>query len=322
MRPARYIVRRVLIALLTIFVAISMNFVLFRMVPGDFSTSRSSIPHASPELRDAIRKQFGLDKPLAEQYVIYLQQLARGNLGVSFVNQRPVFDNLWTAVWNTIPMVLVGLILASVLGIAAGTIAAWRRRTWIDHGIASTGLAFYAMPTQWVGLMLLVFFGGTLPSFGMSDPFAINPGFWAHLEDVATHMILPAATVALGAFGQYCLLSRSAVLDTLGEDYILGAKAKGLPPGLVLRRYALRNALLPITTLLALSLGTLVGGVILTETVFSWPGIGLATFKAIESRDFPMLEGAFLLLTVSVVFWNAVADVLYAKLDPRVVDEQ
>jgi ABC-type dipeptide/oligopeptide/nickel transport system permease component len=321
-KRTRYIARRLVAALVTIFVAVTLNFMLFRLVPGDFSTNRSQIPNAPPALRASIKHEFGLDRPKWEQYFLYIKQLARGNLGVSFENRRPVTSNLWRATRNTVPMVAVGLFFATFFGIMAGVIAAWRRRTAVDQGLLTAGLACYAMPAQWLGLMLLIAFAGILPAFGMSDPFLLHPSFFEHLKDVGKHMILPAVTVALGSFGQYCVLTRSAVLETLGEDYILVAKAKGLATSMILRRYALRNALLPITTLLALSIGSIVGGVILTETVFSWPGIGLATYNAVTERDYPMLEGSFLLLTVSVVCWNALADIVAVRLDPRIVDER
>jgi peptide/nickel transport system permease protein len=152
----------------------------------------------------------------------------------------------------------------------------------------------------------------------MSDPFLIGAGFWQRAADTGKHMVLPSLTVALTLYGGYALIVRSAMLETLGEDYVLTARAKGLAPWLVMRRHALRNAMLPTVTLMALSLGSIVGGFILVEVVFSWPGIGRATYEAVVQRDYPMLQGAFLLLTVSVVVFNLLADLLYFRLDPRV----
>ena len=174
------------------------------------------------------------------------------------------------------------------------------------------------MPTHWLGLMLVILFSGTFPSGGMQDEFLIDPSWWEHQKDVLNHMFLPALTLGLVLFGQYTLIARSAMLETLGEDYILTARAKGLRPWSIVRKHALRNAMLPIVTLVALSLGYIVAGAILIETVFSWPGIGRATYDAVLARDYPMLQGAFLLLTISVVFFNLVADLLYVKLDPRI----
>ena len=318
MKGADYIIKRILFAIVTVFVALTINFVLFRLAPGSAVSNLSRVPHATPELRLALKRQFGLDKSKGEQYVLYLKELAHGNLGVSFVNQQPVSKNLWTALRNTVPMVLLGTLFAIVLGTLVGVLAAWRRGTFIEGAGVSTALAFYAMPTHWLGLMLVILFAGTFPSGGMTNDFLINPSWWEHQKDVLDHMFLPALTLGLVLFGQYALIARSAMLETLGEDYILTARAKGLAPWTIVRKHALRNALLPITTLIALSLGYIVAGAILIETVFSWPGIGRAVYDAVLARDYPMLQGAFLLLTVSVVFFNLVADLLYFKLDPRV----
>jgi ABC-type dipeptide/oligopeptide/nickel transport system permease component len=176
------------------------------------------------------------------------------------------------------------------------------------------------MPTQWLGLMLIILFAGILPISGISDPFLefSDPSAWTTFVDRMRHMILPALTLGLVLFGEYALITRSALLQTLGEDYILTARAKGLSNRAVVFRHGLRNALLPIVSLIALSVGYIVGGSILVEAVFSYPGIGLEIYEAVFERDFPMLQGAFLILTISVVVANLVADLLYFKLDPRV----
>jgi len=319
-RSADYVLKRIAFALLTVFVAVTLNFVLFRLAPGTAVTNLARVPHATPELRQNLRRQFGLDKSKFQQYLIYLKQLAQGNLGVSFANSQPVRNNLWTALKNTIPMVALGTLFAIVLGTMTGVIAAWRRGTMAEGASVTTALGFYSMPTHWLGLMLIILFAGILPTGGMSDEFLINPPFWVHLKDVLEHMILPALTLGLVLYGEYTLIVRSAMLETLGEDYVLTARAKGFKPRTVLRKHALRNAMLPITTLVALSLGYIVAGAILVETVFSWPGIGRAVYDAVLQRDYPMLQGAFLILTISVVFFNLVADLLYFKLDPRITE--
>jgi ABC-type dipeptide/oligopeptide/nickel transport system permease component len=320
LRGADYVIKRVTFAVLTVFIAVTLNFVLFRLAPGSAVTNLSRVPHATPETREAIKRQFGLDKSKFEQYVIYLKQLARGNLGISFANSQPVSDNLRTALINTIPMVFLGTMFAIVLGTLTGILAAWRRGTAAEGASITTALAFYSMPTHWLGLMLVILFAGVLPTGGMSNEFLINPPFWTHVKDLAAHITLPALTLGLVLYGEYTLIVRSAMLETLGEDYVLTARAKGLRSWAILRRHALRNALLPITTLVALSLGYIVAGAILIETVFSWPGIGRAVYDAVLQRDYPMLQGAFLVLTVSVVTFNLVADLLYFKLDPRITE--
>jgi ABC-type dipeptide/oligopeptide/nickel transport system permease component len=241
-------------------------------------------------------------------------------MGISFENSQPVSKNLRTALSNTLPMVGLGTLFAIVFGTLTGVIAAWRRGTTTEHVTIATALGFYAMPTHWLALMLVIIFAGVFPSGGMVDDFLIDPTWFQHVKDVLYHMTLPASTLALVLYGEYTLIVRSAMLETLGEDYILTARAKGLKPRAIVRKHALRNALLPITTLIAISLGYIVAGSILVETVFSWPGIGRAVYQAVLQRDYPMLQGAFLVLVLSVVFFNLVADLLYFKLDPRIAE--
>jgi ABC-type dipeptide/oligopeptide/nickel transport system permease component len=317
-RGADYVLKRTAFALVTVFVAITMNFALFRLAPGDAVSNLSRIPHATPETRLAIKRQFGLDKSKGQQYALYLKQLVHGNLGVSFANSQPVSSNLRTSIANSIPMVLLGTIFAIVVGTLTGVMAAWRRGTPLESASVTTALGFYSMPTHWLGLMLVILFAGILPTGGMTNEFLINPSWWTHFKDVLSHMTLPSLTLGLVLYGEYTLIVRSAMLETLGEDYILTARAKGLRPWAIVRKHALRNALLPIATLVALSLGYIVAGAILIETVFSWPGIGRAVYDAVLARDYPMLQGAFLILTISVVFFNLLADLLYFKLDPRI----
>jgi len=319
-RGADYVLKRMAFAIVTVFVAVSLNFVLFRLAPGTAVSNLARVPHATPQLRHALEVQFGLDKSKGAQYVIYLKQLVHGNLGISFENEQPVSKNLRIALINTLPMVTIGTLFSILIGTLTGVIAAWRRGTPTEAATVSSALGFYAMPTQWLGLMLIIIFAGTLPTGGMTNEFLLNPGFWQHLRDLGSHILLPALTLGLTLYGEYTLIVRSAMLETLGEDYILTARAKGLKPWTIVRKHALRNAMLPITTLVALSLGYIVAGAILIEIVFSWPGVGRAVYLAVTERDYPMLQGAFLLLTISVVICNLIADLLYFKLDPRITE--
>jgi ABC-type dipeptide/oligopeptide/nickel transport system permease component len=314
----RYIGSRLLWAVVTIFAAVTTNFVLFRLVPGDATAKFAKVPGATPAYQQAIQREFGLDKSKWEQYVVYLKQLVHGNLGVSFQDRQPVAEHLWSAIGNTLPLVVAGSLFALVLGVVSGVYAAYSRGTTLDDVTVTPALAFYAMPVQWLGLILILLMGGLLPTGGMSDAFAIDQGGWGHIVDVGRHMLLPALTFGLVAYGQYTLVVRSAMLEELGEDYVLTARAKGLPRRTILRRHALRNAMLPVSTLIALSIGTLVGGAVLVEAVFSWPGIGTEMYQSVLTRDYPVLQGAFLMLTVSVVLCNLIADIVYLWLDPRV----
>jgi len=317
-RGTDYVLKRIAFAIVTVFVAVSINFVLFRLAPGTAVSNLSRVPHATQQLRHALEKQFGLDKSKGEQYVIFLKQLVHGNLGISYENEQPVATNLRIELINTLPMVTLGTVFSILIGTLTGIIAAWRRGTPTEAVTVSSALGFYSMPTHWLGLMLIIIFAGTLPTGGMTNEFLLNPGFWQHLKDLGSHILLPSLTLGLVLYGEYTLIVRSAMLETLGEDYILTARAKGLKPWTIVRKHALRNAMLPITTLVALSLGYVVAGAILIETVFSWPGIGRAVYEAVLQRDYPMLQGAFLLLTISVVVCNLIADLLYFKLDPRI----
>jgi ABC-type dipeptide/oligopeptide/nickel transport system permease component len=319
MRGADYVIKRGFFALVTVFVAITINFFLFRVLPGTAVTDLSRVPHASPQLKHALTVEFGLDKPKWEQYLIYLKNLLHGNMGISFAYQQPVSHLLFADLKNTLPMVTVGTVAAIAVGVVTGVLSAWRRGSVPDHVSTNAAIFAYAFPTQWLGLMLLIIFAGTLPAGGMSNPFLFGAEpFWQHLADVGQHMILPAATLMLTAYGSYTLVVRSSMLETLGEDYVLTARAKGLPPRRVVRRHAFRNALLPVVTLVALDLGYIVGGALLIEVIFSWPGIGLAMYDAIGQRDYPMLQGGFLILTVAVIVLNFAADLLYFRLDPRI----
>jgi ABC-type dipeptide/oligopeptide/nickel transport system permease component len=315
-----FLIKRAVFAVATVYVAITLNFLLFRVLPGDAVRNLSRVPHATEAVRQSLEEEFGLDKPLWQQYLIYLRELAHGNMGISFENQQPVTSNLGEALANTIPMVTLGTTVAILIGILTGVMSAWRRGTLLDHVSTNLAIAFYSFPTQWLALVLLIYLSAWFPSHGRSDPFLFNPSWWTHAKDVLVHMTLPALTLALTLYGEYTLIVRSAMLETLGEDYILTARAKGLRQRTIVTRHALRNAMLPTTTLIAISLGYIVAGEILIETVFSWPGIGNAVYEAVSSRDYPMLQGAFLVLTLSVVFFNFVADLLYFKLDPRITE--
>jgi ABC-type dipeptide/oligopeptide/nickel transport system permease component len=323
MRGSDYILKRTAFAIVTVFVAITLNFVIFRAAPGDAVTGLRC-RNCTPAFQKALRRDLGLDKSKWEQYTIYLRNLAHGDLGRSFVDRQPVVGQLWGPLRNTLPMLLLGTAFSIVFGVLTGLVAAWRRGTWMDRASLWGGLAFYSLPTQWLGLMLIFFLAGAvaLPTSGISDPYLqyTDPGWWPAFLDRVKHMVLPAATLGLVLYGEYTLIVRSAMLETLGEDYILTARAKGLSNWKIIWRHAFRNSLLPITTLVFLSLGYIVGGAILIESVFNYPGIGQLTYQAVFQKDYPMLQASFLLLTLSVVFANYLADLLYFKLDPRITE--
>jgi ABC-type dipeptide/oligopeptide/nickel transport system permease component len=318
MTRSQYVLRRLVFAVVTVIIAVTVNFFIFRAAPGDPVSQIGLIPNASPEVLQHLRHDYGVDRPVFVQYSHYLKELVHGHLGVSTANHALVTANLKQDILNTLPMVVLASLFAIAIGLLVGVLLAWMRNTRVEGPGLTLVLATYAAPTQWIGLILLTMFAGTLPSGGIRDEFLVNPSFGTQAVDLFRHMILPATALGLAIFGQYAFIVRASMLDVLGEDFMLTARAKGLPIRRQLIRHGLRNALLPITSLAALILGSIVGGTILVETVFSYPGIGEATAQAVTERDYPMLQGAFLVLTVSVVVCNLIADLLVARLDPRV----
>lgn len=307
--------------MVAIFVMSSLLFFLFRLVPGD-PADRLAGPRASVADREAVREQFCLNDSLIQQYArCYLRELfLHGNLGISTQDNRPVTEVAMEKLWMSVQIVLPAEILAITLGITTGVIAAVRRRTKFEKASTVTALIFYSFPTQWFGMMLLLVFSaklGWFPSGGREDVFAGATGL-GHFIDVAKHAFLPVITLGLVLYADYTLIVRSAMLESLGEDYVLTARAKGLPRRNIVWKHAFRNASLPIVQLIALSLAFVVGGSILTETVFSWPGVGLEYYEALSANDWPMLNGLTLILVVAVVMGNFIANLLLFKLDPRI----
>lgn len=323
MSRSDWLFRRLVRALVTTFVIVTFNFFLFRVMPGDAVSNLSRIPHATPQLKAEIAAQFGLDQPVWHQYISYLQQLAQGNLGLSYQDQQSVVSNLWQAITHSVPMVALGTVLSVVFGIASGLWAAWRRGTVQEKLSTSSAMFFYSLPTQFLGMILILIFVGWLgwfPSGGTGNEFDFlnDPSSADQMTSGLRAMFLPALTLALILYGQYTLIVRSGLLETLGEDYILTAKAKGLSDRRIMMKHAFRNGMLPVVTLVALSFGFIAAGTILIEDVFSYPGLGLLLADAIRARDYPLLQGAFLLITICVIVANLLADLLYFRLDPRI----
>jgi ABC-type dipeptide/oligopeptide/nickel transport system permease component len=319
-----YIAKRTIFAVMTVFVAITLNFVLFRALPGT-AVSGLRCQHCTKQFRESIVKQYGLDKPKLQQYFIYIERLAHGDLGTSIADNRPVWDDIKGPLVNTLPMIVAGTVISIVIGIISGVVAAWRRGTAADSANLWTALAFYAMPTQWIALLVIFYIAIPLglPASGIeSNTLGIlsTPSTWEVFSDRVSHLFLPALVLGIGLYGEYSLVVRSSMLETLGEDYVLTARAKGMNNWTIVWKHALRNAMLPLVTLIALSLGSIVAGAIVVEDVFSYPGIGLATIDAINHRDYPVLQGIFLILTLSVIVANYIADLVYFKLDPRVTE--
>ncbi len=329
-----YLFRKILFALITLAIVIVFNFFLFRILPGDPVKLLFRNPRLTKQAQETIRVQFGLDKPVwinAEhfqsgdigglfdsQFGAYIRNLSQGNMGISFAQRQSVNQILSERIWRTVLLLFTGELVAIIGGMFIGIFAAWRRGTWIDSTVLVLGLTTWALPTFFLGIILLVLARGSLPTSGMVEPGASQEGSLNYWLDVGRHLILPTLTLAVGSASAYMLIMRSSVVEVLAEDYILTAKAKGLSTVQILRDHALKNAMLPMITIIALNLGYVVGGAIQVETVFSWPGIGRLIFDSVAKQDYPVLQGAFLLLAVSVILANLITDLLYSILDPRI----
>lgn len=320
---SRYLARRVVLALLTILFILALNFFLFRMMPGSPERILTRNPNISAEVKAELRARWGLDKPLfPDQFIAYVESTVQGDLGLSFKYRgQPVTEVLGQRVWPTIILFGVGEAIAIVVGLGLGAYAGWRRGGAVDYVGNGISLILYSTPYFVLGMFLLVIFAtglGWFPTSGMVTIGQTYGSVWEQLYDFGSHFVLPLATVSLGLIGLYSILMRSSILETLAEDYVQTARAKGLSDGRVLRDHALPNAMLPAVTIVAIQLGYVIAGAITAEIVFNWPGLGTLTVDALSSRDYPVLQGVFLLLAISVVLANLVADLIYGLLDPRV----
>lgn len=306
---------------LVLWAALSLNFVLPHLAPGDptnyFAGEANSLSQAN---RDRIRAEYRLDGSLVEQYGRYWARLAHGDLGLSVRHSRPVADVLAARLPWTVALVGTSVMLTAAVGTALGALAARRRGRRRDLALVSGVLLVDSMPGFWIGMVLIAVFAvqlGWFPSFG-AVPLDLGVGSAAWLSEVAHRMVLPVATIVAATVGSIFLLARAAVVSALESPYVLLAEATGLSPARILFRHALRNALLPVFTNVALSVAFLLSGAVVVETVFSYPGVGRMTFEAVVARDYPLLQGAFLLVSLGVVAANLAADLAYPLLDPRV----
>lgn len=342
MNRTRALLRKIGWAIFTILFVIVLNFFLFRVLPGDPARAGVRDPRLKKEAIEMLRVRFGLDKPvincfeslnpiqlgscavnpLDTQFFIYVRNLFQGELGISYHTNRPVADILAERLWNTVLLIGAGQILSIIIGVVFGVFAAWKARTAVDFTSVVSSLVVWSLPTFWLAIILL-FLGSNngLPLAGKATPGSSSLPLLQQWVDIGRHMLLPTLTYTIVYMGEYTLIMRSSLMDVLSEDYILTAKAKGLSTFQILKDHALKNAMLPLVTVIAINLGFTVAGAIQIEAVFSWPGLGGAIFEAVGRRDFPVLQGAFLLIAVAVIFANLIADLTYNYLDPRVKTE-
>jgi peptide/nickel transport system permease protein len=315
----RYLLRKVLHAVATLAFVLAFNFVLFRAIGDPVKLLTRSSLHLDPQEQEELRKELGLDAPLPEQFVNYLGDTLRGEFGYSFASGRPVILEIKEKMAPTLLLVGISTVLSAVFGILIGIKGAWRRGSGFDTGSLLGSLTLYSMPEGWLGMILLITFAGTLgwfPSGGIESTDQLT-GF-AHIADLAKHLFLPCLTLTLGYLGEYAIIMRSSLLEVMGEDFVQTARAKGVRDKDVRRRHAVPNALLPTFTLAFYSVGFILGGAILIEQVFSYPGLGQLTYGAIDQEDYPVIQAIFLLSSAAVIFFNLLADILYGYLDPRV----
>nr|WP_042178359.1 ABC transporter permease [Kibdelosporangium sp. MJ126-NF4]CEL13137.1 Dipeptide transport system permease protein DppB (TC 3.A.1.5.2) [Kibdelosporangium sp. MJ126-NF4]CTQ98826.1 Dipeptide transport system permease protein DppB (TC 3.A.1.5.2) [Kibdelosporangium sp. MJ126-NF4] len=327
----RYLLRRLLIAIPLVFAVAAITFLLTHIVPGDAARVLAGL-NASEEAVQRIREQYGLDDSLVVQFGHYIARLVSGDLGDSLTNQRPVAENLLDALPATIELTLAALLIALAVGIPLGVLAATRRGGVADHLGRVISLAGVAMPVFWIGIVLVVVFYaelGWLPSEGQAsvpaDPItgfavldAVLRGDGVRLLDVLHHLVLPAVTLSLPTLARVMRTTRSAMLEALAEPYIATARAKGVPERQVVYRHALRNALLPVVTVTGLAFGYLLGGSVLVEKIFKWPGIGRYAYESITVLDYNSVMGVTLVATVAFLVVNLLVDVLHAYLDPKI----
>lgn len=317
-----FFIRRTLQLVVTLWAIASALFIMFRLMPGD-PTAYIISPGMGSEVREQIIESYGLNDPLWVQYLRYLENLATLNLGRSFHSGQPVTDILANYLPNTLILMLTAFVLAYIIGVTLGVLTGWHRGSRFEKSTVVTALVGRSVPSFWTGLLALWILGATfdlVPLSGMSSIGNETTGFWKLVfsVDFLHHLVTPVVVLAFYYMGYPLLIMRNSMLDTLSEDFIDICRAKGISERAVMFRHAARNAMLPVVTAAAIAVGFAVGGSVLVETVFGWPGIGRAMINAVLRRDYPVAQGTFFVLSLSVVVMNFVADLLYGVLDPRV----
>ncbi|MCX8998032.1 ABC transporter permease [Rhizobiaceae bacterium BDR2-2] len=318
---ARFIAGRLLKAVVILIGITILNFFLIHAAPGDPAAVMAGEAGETDEvfLRQ-LRERFGLDKPLYMQLFIYLSSVVQLDLGYSYRQQLPVLDLILDRLPATLLLSVSAFVISLGLGILAGAVASARQGRWSDTIISTVALIFYATPLFWLALMAVLLFSvqlGWLPGFGYETVGAGHTGL-ARALDILRHLVLPALTLGLFFMAVYVRMTRASMLEVNTMDFVKTAKAKGLRPGVIQRRHVLRNAILPVVTLAGLQAGQLVGGAVLIETVFAWPGIGRLMFEALSQRDYNLLLGVFVISAAMVLLFNLITDVLYRIVDPRI----
>ncbi|CAM5465473.1 Glutathione transport system permease protein gsiC OS=Afipia felis OX=1035 GN=gsiC_2 PE=3 SV=1 [Afipia felis] len=320
-RVVAYFLRRLAQAIPIILAIVVVNFLLLRLAPGNMAdVLAGESGSATPEFVDALRERFGLNQPLYVQLFLYIKNVLMFDLGYSFRNSMPVAELIMQRLGPTLLLMCTTFVISIGLGSLLGVISASRVHGWRDSIISLLAIVAYATPLFWIGLMLILLFSihlGWFPASGMETVAAFNEG-WDRVKDIAWHLVLPAVTLSLFYMATYTRLMRSTVIDQYGMDYVLTAYAKGLNERQIMMRHVIRNAILPIITLAGIQVGALLGGSVVVESVFGWPGLGLLAYEALFARDYNLLLGIFFFSACLVVVINLFVDILYTFIDPRI----
>ena len=316
----RYIGKRALSGLLVVLLSVCFNFTLIRLAPGDPIRIMAGMDNPNEAQIALLRAKYGLDKSIPEQFVMFLKQVARGDLGYSYVSDQPVVDLIMEKVGPTITLTLTALIFAVTLGTLIGVYAARKNGSWFDKMVCNVSYIFDATPGFWLGLMMIIVFASYLKLLPTSGMVSLRNNYSGikYVLDVAKHLVLPISTMVLTQMPYYFRIARSSVLQAMAEDYVTTFRATGMKEGRIFNKYVLRNAILPTVTVVGMRMGFLLSGSVLIETVFAWPGMGRLMFTSIGKRDYPLLTGIYLVTSVMICVAMILVDILYGFIDPRV----
>lgn len=315
-------IKKLLQYAIVLFVALTINFILPRLAPGDpllYFYDEETLKELSDAERQHVLATMGLDGTLFHQYIEYIKGILTFNLGESIQYSKPVIDVIMEFLPWTVVLVLPAMLLSAIIGVLIGAYSAWNRGKKRDTALLTTMLTFQAVPGFWIGMVLIAVFAvklGWFPTFGAQALVAPSSVF-GHIQDIGWHLVLPITTLGIATVGSNYLLTRSSMLESLGQDYIVLAEAKGVRKLRLILKHGLRNAFLPVYTHIMMGLGTLIGGAVVIETVFSYPGIGSLLYGAVNARDFILLQGIFLFITIGIIAANIIADITYPFIDPR-----
>ncbi len=322
MKLGRTLLTQLLQGLALVLAVVVLNFLLVHAAPGDpVETIAGASGGMSEELKEDLRQQYGLDKPLSTQLAVYLGKVLSGDLGYSYFFNLPVSGLILDRVPATLLLVLSAVIAAFGIGTTLGVLASRRPNGLLSQAITVISLIGFAAPVFWTGIMLVILLASVFPLFPISGMRAVDSagaGSLSDVVDVLHHLVLPTLTLALVYLAQYSRLARASMLDVLGSDFVRTARAKGLAERVVLYKHALRNAVLPVVTMLGLQFGNLLAGAVLVETVFNWPGLGRLAFESVLRRDYPTILGVLLFSSIIVVVMNQLTDLAYRLIDPRI----